>query len=343
MRVFIRIMRILGVLLILGLGGYLIYHYFIAEDKTDDLVFESLSVIYDGQYHTLEVENLTEDMNVEYKVNSDYQADLSYKDVGVYNYTASVYVDNRLTYELNAILEIIAKDVIVTGHDLIFDHGKLTGDEFEIDGLLEGDDLQGEIVYSNNYSSTFKWENKNYNVTYYPGKYVMTDTIIDSIGDYSTSFDEIVIVNPVLLPVTFEDTTLFENKTITSISFIIGWYDNPEGIENYNFTLYIVDKEFTRTKDECTIENGKKIVINIKECIDKIDESTGIVTIENLNIRIDEGETLVFGDTDMQFSLCAYAETDDNMLLRGVFDNPLGSVYSLPLIIEGYWTLGGEE
>ena len=343
MRIFIRIMRILGVLLILGLGGYLIYHYFIVEDKTDDLVFESLSVIYDGQYHTLEVKNLTEDMNVEYQVDGYYDVDLSYKDVGVYEYTAQVYVDNKLTYELNATLEIVPRNVVVTGYDIVIDHGILTGDGYDVEGLVEGDDLQGEIVYVNNYSSTFKWDNKNYNVTYYQGKHLVSDTIIDSIGEYSPGWDELVFINPELFPVTFEDTSLFENKTITSISFLLWSYDENADTNDLNFVFYIVDKEFTRTKEECTIENGKKIVVDIKEYIDKIDESTGIVTIENLNIKIGEGETLVFGDADMKISFAGYAETDENMLLRGVFDNPLGSVYSLPLIIKGYWTPGGEE
>ena len=340
MRVFMRIVRILGILLILGLGGFLIYHYFIADNEETNLIFEDLTISYDGQYHTIEVQNLTENMEVIYKVNSYYNVDLEYKDAGIYNYVAEVYVENKQVNELNAILEILPKEVIVTGHDLILDHGKYIGGDYEVSGLIEGEDLQGEIKWEKNHNSKFEYKNENYNVTFIPGKYMVTETLVNSLGDYREGWDELVYVSQSLFPVTFADTSLFENKTITSISFILGNYDEMFEIENYNFIIYIVDKELTRTKEECTIENGKKIVINIRENI--ANREQGVVTIENLNIKVGVGETLVFGDSDMQFSLCAYYETDEDMLIRSVFDNPLGSVYSLPLKIEGFWTVGGE-
>ena len=67
------------------------------------------------------------------------------------------------------------------------------------------------------------------------------------------------------------------------------------------------------------------------------------VTVSGLNIRVGKGETLAFGDTDMQFSLCANKANDEHMLIRSIFNDPLGSVYSVPIIVDGYWYFGGER
>ena len=67
----------------------------------------------------------------------------------------------------------------------------------------------------------------------------------------------------------------------------------------------------------------------------------GRITIDGLNIRLGKDETLAFGDTDMQFSIALYRGEDDDPLIRSVFDSPVGSMHSLPMIIEGYKILGG--
>ena len=294
-----------------------------------------MTVTYDGEYHTLEVQNLKKGMTVEYEANHSINVD--FRDAGEYHFTAWVFKESGQLYEMyEATLTIRPRDVLVTMDERLIDHGENLPQSYKVDGLVEGDDLNGYIYYDENGAPTFKWNNKNYNATAIGGNMRVLDTLADGIG-YNPTFGYLPTS---LMPISFADKTLFENKVITSLTFPFILNENYDA-DNLKLVIYVIKNDFSEKREDCTVENGKKYVIDVSDLIMNSEDLT--VTVSGLNIKVGKGETLAFGDTDMQFSLCANKANDDNMLIRSIFNDPLGSVYSMPIIVDGYWYFGGEE
>ena len=338
-RVLSIIVRIIFFMLIFAMVGFLVYYFAFGKGEVNldpgEPSFSDSTVTYDGEYHTIEVENLKEGMTVTYE--SEYSLSSSFRDAGEYNLIAWVFdKDGRLYECYEAILTIHPRNVLVTMDERLVDHGETLPQSYTVDGLIEGDELDGYISYDESGAPIFDWNNKNYSVTAIGGNMRIIDTLVDGIGD-DPYFQYLPIS---LLPVTFADTTIFENKIITSITFPAILIDECDE-NDLKLIIYVVKSDLSTKREECTVENGKKHVIDLKDII--LDIENNPFTVSGLNIKVGEGETLAFGDTDMQFSFAVYRDNEDNPLIRSVFDDPLGSVHSLPIKVDGYWYFGGEE
>ena len=65
-------------------------------DNTDSVVFEGITVLYDGNSHSIYVANLKDDYTVTYEGNG-------VKEVGTHTVTAKIFdKDNNLVHELTA-------------------------------------------------------------------------------------------------------------------------------------------------------------------------------------------------------------------------------------------------
>lgn len=338
-RIFAVIVKSTILLVLLASVGFIIYSLIFGEGEFNlrpkAPSFSGMTVTYDGEYHTLEVQNLKKGMTVEYEANHSINVD--FRDAGEYHFTAWVFKESGQLYETyKATLTIRPRDVLVTMDERLIDHGENLPQSYKVDGIVEGDDLNGYIYYDENGAPTFEWNNKNYNATAIGGNMRVLDTLADGFG-YNPTFGYLPTS---LMPISFADKTLFENKVITSLTFPFRLNENYNE-DNLKLVIYVIKNDFSERREDCTVENGKKYVIDVSDLIMNSEDFT--VTVSGLNIKVGKGETLAFGDTDMQFSLCANKANDDNMLIRSIFNDPLGSVYSVPIIVDGYWYFGGEE
>lgn len=336
------IRRVIGIVIVLGLAAFVAIHYINKKGdapESKEPVFESITVTYDGTYHTLEVANLKDGMRVDYEVGE--QMSTKFKDVGVYKFYAIVFDKGTFYGEYEATLEIVPKKVIVKASDLIINENGEQELTIEYNGLIPGDDLNGHIYYDKNYNPKYECNNPNYEAILVGGLYKASQVLVDGVDNYTPSFTYFKHLSNKLFPVTFRNKTYFENRMITEIKFVMlnafQYYDE----EKLEFVVYIVDQDLKTKKEDCTIANGKKIVIDAKEAI--LNNYEGLVTLKDLNIYVGEGETLVFGDEEMLFGIGCYEGEGDEALLRSVFTSPLGSVYSLPITVKGYWYFGGEK
>lgn len=338
-RIFAVIVKSTILLVLLASVGFIIYSLIFGEGefnlRPNAPSFSGMTVTYDGEYHTLEVQNLKKGMTVEYEANHSINVD--FRDAGEYHFTAWVFKESGQLYETyKATLTIRPRDVLVTMDERLIDHGENLPQSYKVDGIVEGDDLNGYIYYDENGAPTFEWNNKNYNATAIGGNMRVLDTLADGFG-YNPTFGYLPTS---LMPISFADKTLFENKVITSLTFPFTLNENYDE-DNLKLVIYVIKNDFSERREDCTVENGKKYVIDVGDLI--MNSEDPIVTVSGLNIKVGKGETLAFGDTDMQFSLCTNMANDDNMLIRSIFNDPLGSVYSVPVIVDGYWYFGGEE
>ena len=74
----------------------------------------------------------------------------------------------------------------------------------------------------------------------------------------------------------------------------------------------VIKTDFSTKKEDCTVENGKKVILDFTGKLGGVTRGNWI-TISGLNIRVGEDETLAFGDTDMVV-LPEYNNTDTSYL-----------------------------
>ena len=142
---------------------------------------------------------------------------------------------------------------------------------------------------------------------------------------------------PSYAPFSLYDTTIFSDTIITSISFPFsslasGYTADSEGLI---MPIYVIKNDFTSKKDDCTVENGKKIELDFTGKLNGI-KAGDWLTVDGLNIEVAHDETLAFGDTDMAV-LPAFLRNDGTHgFYNKVFDSKGQNNHSLIFKIEGY-------
>lgn len=172
------------------------------------------------------------------------------------------------------------------------------------------------------------------------------DTSIDSEPDISnvTLFDSSDMSNysstyvPQVAPFTLYDTNLFCGQVITSISFPYAALASGYTVDSLNlyFPIYVIKSDFSTMQDDCTIENGKKIILDFTGKLKGVKTGEWI-TVDNLHIEVGPDETLAFGDTSMAV-LPLYLRNNGTY---GFWNNVFGNRgennnHSLILKIKGY-------
>ena len=304
----------------------------ISCDEKKDIAFSDLTVVYDGKPHKIEVLNLGS-RSFRYLYTKDVDPSegiVEFKDVGSYQYRVEVVEGGKSIGEYEATLTIIPKYVIIYASDIIEDHDGNTSElNYTIEGLLPGDELGEYVEFTDKMEC--QWENKNYRVVIYGGRYKKWTTIFNNYDDFYAS--NINALSPELAPVVFKDN-IFANKTITSITFVYcGTLEDYTG--KLILPLYIVNSDLSTKRGDCTLANGKKIEIDLTEVLPYCYYGE-LITIDNLEIYIGEDETLAIGDTNMNFYIGYQAGSESYQIIRNVFDKPVKSYNTLPLIVEGY-------
>lgn len=293
--------------------------------------FTDLSVEYDGQSHSIEVNNLPEELDVVYENNDKINA-------GEYVVTAKISKDNEELKSLTATLTITKRNARVIIDDQQSAINNIKQLTYTTEGVLPNEDLGVELTVDSSTSGKKEikgtWSNSNYNVTFTSGVYTITESLFNSSSMTANS-----AFLPNYAPFSFYDTSLFEESVITKISF--PFYSFATGYDKYSSNLYVpiyvVKSDFTTKQSECTVENGKLIKLDLTNKLLNVKQGDW-VTVENLNIVVGKGETLAFGDTNMTV-MPGFLRNDGTYgFWNRIFSSKGANNHSLIFNIEGYRT-----
>lgn len=311
-------------------------------NKEKEVIVEDVTIEYDGNYHKIVPQNITDDMEYYYIAYDENE----FRDVGEYEFIIEVYDKGEFHGMYEAILTIIPKQIYIIVDDAVEEYGKRPKISYEVRGIIPGDELGEYLGFDSEHNVDFTWENKNYFVNVIGGKYTIVNSLVNTIDLYENevNWDGAGALDPSLAPFAFENSSLFENRTITSISFYYGGlnveydYEKEElyVVGNMYLPIYIIDSSYTTLKSDCTVENGRKVLIDITEYVEGKDPGD-IITISGLNIKVKEGQTLAFGDDDMALILCSARNEEKYHIFRNVFDERIKGRQTLLIKVDGYY------
>lgn len=141
---------------------------------------------------------------------------------------------------------------------------------------------------------------------------------------------------PSYAPFALYDTGAFAGTVITSISF--PYYGLADGYtaesEKLYMPVYVVKADFSTKREDCTVENGKKIILDFTGKLNGV-KSGDWLTVDGLNIPVAADETLAFGDTDMAVLPMFLRDNGTHGFWNRIFDTKGGNNHSLIFKIEG--------
>ncbi len=294
------------------------------------VVFNDLVSVYNGFEQKATVNNLPEGVEVEYENNVQ-------KNAGEYQATATLLYQGEEIKTLTATINIAKRSANVTINDQQALKDQLKEVTYTTKGVLAGDDLGLTFNYDKASSGikeiTATYTNKNYDVTFESGEYLITEYLFDSsfLSNYASAF------LPNYAPFSLYDTTRFEESVITSISF--PYYGLTSGYnlnsQNLYMPVYIVSSDFTTKQEDCTVENGKKINLDFTGKLNGV-QMGDWVTVDGLNIEVGKNETLAFGDSSMAVLPMFLRDNTTFGFWNRIFGNKGQNKHSLIFKIEGY-------
>ncbi len=149
---------------------------------------------------------------------------------------------------------------------------------------------------------------------------------------------------PAYAPFALYDTSLFKNSTVTSISFPFyglanGYTEDSVGLY---MPVYVVNTDFSTKKADCTVENGKKILLDFTGKMKNV-KTGDWLTVDDLSITVGENETLAFGDADMAVLPGFLRDDPSHGFWNRIFGNKGQNKHSLVFRIEGIKTGTGTD
>lgn len=165
-------------------------------------------------------------------------------------------------------------------------------------------------------------------------------TLFDSsaLNNYASPF------LPSFAPFSLYNTTLFADSVITSISFPFDSFASgyTADSDKLYMPIYVVKSNFTTSKGECTVENGKKIVLDFTGKMKNVKRGDWL-TVDNLEIKVAPDETLAFGDTDMAVLPMFLRDNGTYGFWNRIFGEKGGNNHSLIFKINGYKNNSDDE
>ncbi len=142
---------------------------------------------------------------------------------------------------------------------------------------------------------------------------------------------------PNYAPFALYDTTLFTDTVITEISFPFhslasGYTADSAGLY---MPVYVIKTDLSTTADECTVENGKKILLDFTGKLNGVKQGDWI-TASGLNITVGSDETLAFGDESMAVLPMFLRNDGTHGFWNRVFTTKGTNNHSLIFTIKGY-------
>lgn len=306
-----------------------------AKETSDEIIFEDTTVDYNGEYQTIIPKNVPDGVEYSY----EYEFGEKPKNEGIYEIRISMDLDGKST-TYKAKLTIRKRVATIVVDDAYEINGVTPVPRYTIYNLVEGDSLNEELWFSNK-NLMYSWDNSNYELNVIRGAYYTSGTIINTYDKLNYTNDDYYEIPLEIMPFTFKGVEMLQGKTVTSITFTFNgkkpYRDENSNIyyaDEFYLPIYILKEDLSEKKEDCTVENGKKIVINVTELV-KAANRRDQITITDLNIEIGEDEILVFGDTDMEFYILCVKNNEGFSILRSIFNNPFYSAYSALIKIEG--------
>ncbi len=231
-----------------------------------------------------------------------------------YESSANTLESSSNTPESSADAYESSSDTLETSSDTSYE----TSDEVS-------DELSDEVGDTSNDTSEPEKPNEN------DKKEIVSLFDSSSLSNYASPF------LPSFAPFALYDTTLFSDTVITSVSFPFdslasGYTVNSEKLY---MPIYVVKTDFTTKRNDCTVENGKKIILDFTGKLSDVKRGDWL-TVNNLEIVVAPDETLAFGDTDMAV-LPMFLRNDGTYgFWNRIFESKGGNNHSLIFKIEGY-------
>jgi lysophospholipase L1-like esterase len=142
---------------------------------------------------------------------------------------------------------------------------------------------------------------------------------------------------PSYAPFSLYDTTLFSDSVITSISFPFDSLSTGYTVDSDKLymPIYVIKSDFSTKKNECTVENGKKIILDFTGKLSGVKRGDWI-TVDDLAITVGYDETIAFGDTDMAVLPMFLRNDATHGFWNRIFDSKGGNNHSLIFNVKGY-------
>ena len=252
----------------------------IDEDDLKDVVFENVTVDYNGEVHSLAVSNLdTTKYDVKYLDNNN-------KDAGTYTVTAVITAKDNYSGEVRktATLTINKANVTLTANDKASEIGHdLVALDYKIAGTIYNNDFEPKLTTTalkdvkGTYPITFEAINhKNYNVTLNNGTYKVfedlnnNDTDDDTEAKYTVTFESVdergtltgkTVYENILEDLTFEQAGIVVPTTNPKNEYyrFKEWTLNDVVSEPSNTTVVTGDLTYKAHFEPINDENGNGI------------------------------------------------------------------------------------
>lgn len=243
----------------------------------------------------------------------------------------SIFSESSLTDESDVGVEDTSDDASVEASD------DISGDTSDDASVETSDDISGDtsddasVETSDDISEP---ENPNIN----ENKEIVTLFDSSALNNYASPF------LPSFAPFSLYNTTLFADSVITSISFPFDSFASgyTADSDKLYMPIYVVKSNFTTSKGECTVENGKKIVLDFTGKMTNVKRGDWL-TVDNLEIKVAPDETLAFGDTDMAVLPMFLRDNGTYGFWNRIFGEKGGNNHSLIFKINGYKNNSGDD
>ncbi len=142
---------------------------------------------------------------------------------------------------------------------------------------------------------------------------------------------------PDYAPFALYDTSLFSDTVITEISFPFhslasGYTADSSGLY---MPIYVIKTDLSSVKEDCTIANGKKVVLDFTGKLSGVKQGDWI-TASGLNIKVGSDETIAFGDESMAVLPMFLRDNGTHGFWNRVFTTKGQNNHSLIFKIKGY-------
>lgn len=312
------------------------------KSSQNEIIFKDLTVEYNGEYQTIVPKNIPEGVEFTY----EYEFNEKPKNVGTYEISINVQLEQDHISRYTARLTIVERVATIIVSDAYEINGVVPTPEYTIYNLIEGESLNEELWFSNK-KLMYSWENPNYTLNVIRGTYLSSGELINTYDefDFSTNIanGDLANIGTEIMPFTFKGIEKIQGKKVTSITFTFGGKikytdenSNPYYADEFYLPIYKINENLSESKDDCTIENGKKMLVNITDLVNSANRGDEII-VSNLNISVGDNELLVFGDTDMAFTIMCIYNNEKFQILRSIFNNPIYSAHSALIRIDGVY------
>ncbi len=220
-------------------------------------------------------------------------------------------------------------------NDISEDSSDATEESYEIsvESDVDIDDTSDDVSVETS-DDTSEPENPNIN----ENKEIVSLFDSSDLNNYASPF------LPSFAPFSLYDTTLFSDSVITSVSFPFDSLASGYTVDSDKLymPIYVVKSNFTTAKSECTVENGKKIVLDFTGKLSNIKRGDWL-TVDDLEIKVAPDETLAFGDTDMAVLPMFLRDNGTYGFWNRIFGEKGGNNHSLIFKIHGYKNNSGDS